>query len=133
MKKQSLSIPILLYHKIDSPPSDARLRGPYTSPERFARQMAFLKRRGTDFYTASELIECFRENGAFPPNGLAITFDDGWKDNYEKAFPILRRYGVKATIFLVSSCIGEISDKGVAGRVGGRVGVLRDDELERVE
>jgi peptidoglycan/xylan/chitin deacetylase (PgdA/CDA1 family) len=116
MEKTLLSIPILLYHMIDSLPSDARLRGPYTPPARFARQIAFLKRQGTVFYTASELIEYFRENGSFPPNGLAITFDDGWKDNYEKAFPILRRYGVKATIFLVSSCVGEIHQSGGRGR-----------------
>lgn len=125
-----LSIPILLYHKIDSPPSDARLRGPYTPPERFAKQIAFLKRQETVFYTASELIKYFRENGSFPPNGLAITFDDGWKDNYKNAFPILRRYGVRATIFLVSSCIGEISNKAVAEGESPQAHLSREEILE---
>jgi peptidoglycan/xylan/chitin deacetylase (PgdA/CDA1 family) len=130
MEKPLLSIPILLYHKIDSLPSDALLRGPYTPPARFARQIAFLKKQGTVFYTASELIEYFRENGSFPPNGLAITFDDGWKDNYENAFPVLRRYGVKATIFLVSSCVGELSTKAVAEGESARAHLSREEVIE---
>ncbi|MCI0660561.1 MAG: polysaccharide deacetylase family protein, partial [Acidobacteria bacterium] len=112
------------------PPSDAKLRGPYTPTKRFARQIAFLKRQGTVFYTASELIDYFRENGSFPPNGLAITFDDGWKNNYENAFPILRRYGVRATIFLVSSCIGQISTKAVAEGESAQAHLSREEILE---
>lgn len=130
MKKPLLPIPILFYHKIDYPPPDAHLRGAYTTPRRFARQMAFLKKRGTVFYTAAELIKWFREHGSFPPNGLAITFDDGWQDNYENAFPILRRYDIKATIFLVSSCIGEVSTKAVGDGEGARAHLTRAQILE---
>ena len=125
-----LTIPVLLYHKIDSPPPDARLRGPYTPPQRFNRQMAFLKSQGIIFYTASELAEYHRENGRFPPRGLAITFDDGWKDNYVNAFPILRRHGIKATIFLVSSCVGEASTKAVAEGESARAHLSREEILE---
>ena len=126
-------IPALLYHKIDDPPADARLRGPYTPSERFAKQMAFLKKRGIHFYTVSELAGYFREHGSFQPNGLAVTFDDGWKDNYEKAFPILRRYGIKATIFLVSSCVGEVSAKAVAEGENARAHLSRDEVVEMSE
>ncbi len=52
--------PVLLYHKIDWPAPDSRVRGGFTPPARFARQMSYLKRRGFVFYTASELIEYFR-------------------------------------------------------------------------
>jgi peptidoglycan/xylan/chitin deacetylase (PgdA/CDA1 family) len=126
-------IPALLYHKIDDPPADARLRGPYTPPARFAKQMAFLKKQGVEFYTVSEMVGYFREHGSFQPNGLAITFDDGWKDNFEKAFPILRRHGIKATIFLVSSCIGEVSDKAVAEGENARAHLSRDEVVEMSE
>jgi peptidoglycan/xylan/chitin deacetylase (PgdA/CDA1 family) len=103
--------PFIFYHKIDTAPRDARIRGGYTPRKRFAKQMAFLKKEGTDFYTVSEMIEHYKENGSFPARGLAVTFDDGWKDNYDNAFPILREFGIKATIFLISSCLGQVSDK----------------------
>ncbi|HEX8491995.1 MAG TPA: hypothetical protein VF658_04080, partial [Pyrinomonadaceae bacterium] len=80
-------VPVLLYHKIDWPAPDSRVRGGFTPPARFARQMAYLKKKGFVFYTASELIEHFREHREFPQNGITLTFDDGWKDNYTNAFP----------------------------------------------
>jgi len=130
MKKPLLPIPVVFYHKIDYPAPDAPLRGAYTPPPRFARQMAFLKKKGTVFYTAAELITYLREHGSFPPNGLAVTFDDGWRDNFENAFPILQRYGIKATIFLVSSCIGEVSTKAVSDGEGARAHLTRAQILE---
>jgi peptidoglycan/xylan/chitin deacetylase (PgdA/CDA1 family) len=123
-------IPALLYHKVDDPPADARLRGPYTPPARFAKQMAFLKKEGIDCYTVSEMVGYFREHASFPPHGLAVTFDDGWKDNYEKAFPILRRLGIKATMFLVSSCVGEVSAKAVAEGESPRAHLSREEVVE---
>lgn len=101
--------PVLIYHKIDIPDKNIRIRGAFTSPKRFARQMTYLKKRGFVFYTASELIEHYLEHGEFPQKAVALTLDDGWKDNYTNAFPILRELGIKATIFLVPSCIGRVS------------------------
>ncbi len=129
-RKQPGSGPFLLYHKIASPPPDARIRGGYTPPRRFARQMSFLKREGFEFYTASEMIEHLRRHGEFPPKGLAITFDDGWKDNYEHAFPVLRELGIKATIFLIPSCIGEISAKALSEGEHARPHLSRAEVLE---
>jgi peptidoglycan/xylan/chitin deacetylase (PgdA/CDA1 family) len=123
-------IPVLLYHKIDVPASDARVRGGYTPLHRFEKQMVYLKRHGFVFYTASELVEHFRQHGVFPRNSIALTFDDGWKDNYTNAFPVMRRLGVKATIFLVPSCIGTISDKAQADGESGRAHLSREEILE---
>jgi peptidoglycan/xylan/chitin deacetylase (PgdA/CDA1 family) len=123
-------VPVLLYHKIDVPAPDSRVRGGFTPPARFARQMAYLKRRGFVFYTASELTEHFREQGRFPPNAVTLTFDDGWKDNYTNAFPVLKQLGIKATIFLVPSCIGQTSVKAQADGESGRAHLSREEILE---
>jgi peptidoglycan/xylan/chitin deacetylase (PgdA/CDA1 family) len=123
-------VPVLLYHKIDKPAPDARVRGGYTPLPRFEKQMLYLKKQGFVFYTASELIEHFREHGIFPPNSIALTFDDGWKDNYTNAFPVLSRLGIKATIFLVSTCIGSVSDKAQAEGESGRAHLSREEILE---
>lgn len=112
--------PVIFYHKIDSPAPDSLVRGGFTPPARFARQMAYLKKQGYVFYTTSELIEHYRERSSFPSKGIALTFDDGWKDNYTNAFPILRRLGIKATIFLVPSCVGQTSAKALAAGEGAR-------------
>lgn len=126
----STMAPFLLYHKISSPPPDARIRGGYTPLRRFARQMAFLKKEGCEFYTASEMIEHLHERGSFPSKALTITFDDGWKDNYENAFPVLRQLGIKATIFLIPSCIGQASDKALSEGEKARPHLSREEILE---
>ena len=101
-------VPVFFYHKISKPWPDARVRGGFTPPRRFLRQMSWLKKQGFVFYTASELIQHFQQRGAFPSKGIALTFDDGWKDNYTNAFPILKQLGIKATIFIIPSSIGQV-------------------------
>lgn len=122
--------PFIFYHKIDTAPRDARIRGGYTPLKRFARQMAFLKREGAVFYTVSELVERYNADGSFPTRGLAITFDDGWKDNYENAFPVLQEFGIKATIFLIPSCLGQLSVKAQSEGESAREHLSLDNVLE---
>lgn len=122
--------PVIQYHKIDVPARDALVRGGYTPRRRFAKQMHYLKKQGYVFYSASELIEHYKERGSFPPRGITLTLDDGWRDNYTHAFPILRELDIKATIFLVSSCIGQVSSKAQAQGEDGRAHLSREEILE---
>lgn len=97
--------PILLYHQItDDPDPDDPFRLAVT-PARFERQMTDLAQRG---YRCVSLAEAFakRRSGERALKTVAITFDDGYADNYEAAFPVLRRLGFTATIFVVSGFIG---------------------------
>ena len=125
-----MKVPVLAYHKIDFPSADTRIRGAFTAPKRFARQMRYLKNKGFDFYTASELVEFYRENEQFPAKAICLTFDDGWKDNYTNAFPILKDLEIRATIFLVPSCIGKTTDKVVPEGENAREHLSREDILE---
>src|SRR5215203_3672013 len=125
-----MKVPALLYHKIDFPTPDVKIRGAFTAPRKFERQVSYLKKKGYEFYTASELIRFFRANGEFPRRAIAVTFDDGWKDNYQHAFPVLKKYGAKATVFLVTSCIGQTTDKVTADGEGPREHLSEKDVIE---
>ncbi len=123
-------VPVLLYHKIDHPTPDVKIRGAFTSPRRFAKQMSYLKKQGFTFYTASELVKHYREHGEFPTKGVSITFDDGWKDNFIHAFPVMRGLGIKATIFLVPAMIGKTSDQVTAEGEGPREHLTAENIVE---
>ena len=129
-EQASAVVPVIQYHMIDVPPPGARVRGGFTPPGRFARQMAHLKKSGFVFYTAGELMEYFRAQGRFPERGLAITLDDGCTDNYTNAFPVLRKLGIKATMFVVPSCIGETNGKTLPAGEPPRPHFTREEMLE---
>ena len=122
--------PVLLYHKIDRPTPDVKVHGAYTSPRRFERQMSYLKRKGFTFYTASAMTDFYSDHGHFPEKGVCITLDDGWKDNYTCAFPILQKFEIPATIFLVPACVGRVTDLVTAEGEAPREHMSADDVRE---
>jgi len=125
-----ITVPVIQYHMIDFPSPESRVRGGFTPPQRFARQMAHLKEGAFTFNTAAELLEYFRAKACFPPRGLAVTFDDGCTDNYTNAFPVLRELGIRATMFVVPSCIGETNDKTLPVGEPPRAHFTREQMLE---
>ncbi len=89
------SIRILMYHRVASVPAYDQL---VVSPGRFEEQMEHLAAR----FRVIGLPDAVEEIAAGGParGGVAITFDDGYRDNAEHALPILRKYGLAATIFV---------------------------------
>lgn len=74
-------------------------------PEQFDWQMSWVSRNFTPM-AVSEIVDCL-ENGRVPPAGaVAVTFDDGFMDNYTYAFPVLRNRDVPACIFLSTDYVG---------------------------
>jgi peptidoglycan/xylan/chitin deacetylase (PgdA/CDA1 family) len=126
-------VPVLFYHKISKPWPDARVRGGFTPPRRFFKQMSYLKNEGLVFYTASELINYFQQQGTFPPKGIALTFDDGWKDNYTNAFPVLKQLGIKATIFIIPSSFGQANSGATAEGEQPHAHLSRDEIREMAQ
>lgn len=101
------NIPILMYHSIDGNGSDKNipscleLYGMVVPLSVFERHMEFIAK----YYNVISLdymMECLSEKGiGLPNNPLVITFDDGFKNNYQFAFPILKEKQFPATIFLI--------------------------------
>lgn len=92
---------ILMYHKIGRPPAGSRLKNLWVDAEEFRWQMEYLLRRGYTPLLFSELDEIRTGARPLPRRPVLVTFDDGYANNYEEAFPVLRALGVKANIFLV--------------------------------
>lgn len=98
---------VLMYHRVIDDVGDPPFPiqpGMYVRKKSFRKQMFFLKRH---FHIVSlqEMVHKM-ESGAQMTNCCSITFDDGWKDNFDVAFPVLKRYGIPATIFLTTGFIG---------------------------
>ena len=109
---------ILMYHAIGRPGEPAcRYRVP---GRRFARQMAWLVRRGYRVLSLQELVG-YRQRFELPPaKSVVITFDDGYADNYDVAYPVLRAHRFPATFFIVSGCIGRENRWDAGGELAGR-------------
>jgi len=94
--------PVIMYHKIDGDSSRSRLS---VSPESFERQMRFLKRHKYNVVKLEDLAEMVKKN-QFPAKTIAVTFDDGYENNYINAYPVLKALGLHATIFIIPAMVG---------------------------
>jgi peptidoglycan/xylan/chitin deacetylase (PgdA/CDA1 family) len=70
----------------------------------FARQMRFIRQHYTPV-SLTQLFEAIQEQRPFPRGAVAITFDDGYRDNYSQALPILQEYGLPATFYITAGCV----------------------------
>jgi len=97
-------IPVVMYHSVtpDASPEN-RLQ---VSVATFSRQMQFLKSRHYNVVSLEAAGEMIRDKKRIPPHTVALTFDDGYKDNYIYAYPVLKRLGLPATIFIVVNEVG---------------------------
>lgn len=102
------SLVVLMYHRVlpkDSPARRTEQPGMYVSPETLELHLTELKRH-FELVHLDEWLRRVQQGAALPRLACAITFDDGWRDNYDFALPVLVRHGAPATIFLVSGYIG---------------------------
>jgi peptidoglycan/xylan/chitin deacetylase (PgdA/CDA1 family) len=100
---------ILRYHSV-APDAESPLA--YIDPglavpmEAFDRQMKFLRERYTPV-SLGHILEAILEGRGLPPLAVAVTFDDGYRDNYVGAFPILKKYGIPATFYITAGCVND--------------------------
>ncbi|HVH31361.1 MAG TPA: polysaccharide deacetylase family protein, partial [bacterium] len=99
-------IPILMYHQIGRPPGAARVSQDCVSPERFERQLRALLDSGYRVISLGQLLGLLNGPIEARRRCVALTFDDGLRGQFRHAYPILKRYGVPATFFLVAGYVG---------------------------
>jgi|ERR1035437_444274 peptidoglycan/xylan/chitin deacetylase (PgdA/CDA1 family) len=104
---------ILMYHHIAPPQAVPSVREPsegwkFThSPHGFERQLVALRQRGYRFVSLAEIVADIRKRGVEDNRSVAVTFDDGWVDNYRFALPVLKRLSIPATFFVTSAHLGK--------------------------
>lgn len=102
-------VPILMYHYIRAvdPNADPMGYGLSVAPEIFDQQMAWL--RDNNYHTVSMATaqQCIQGQPVCPPNAIVLTFDDGYVDASTDALPILQRYGMTATFYIVNNYVGQ--------------------------
>ena len=105
----TIHVPVLLYHRVaaDGPRS---LADYFVDPSLFEEQMRFLRRHGFHTVTSADLEQHRREQRPMHGRPVLITFDDGYRDFYQVAWPILRRFGFTAEVFLPTDFVGGTAD-----------------------
>lgn len=108
--KTTIRIPVLMYHSINYEKGNI-LRVP---AEKFAAQMKWLHDNGYHTISLDELYSAVSatkpQSKRLPEKSVVITFDDGYGDNYTNAFPVIKKYHFKATVFMITSKIGDAKD-----------------------
>ncbi|MCS7261247.1 MAG: polysaccharide deacetylase family protein, partial [Anaerolineae bacterium] len=92
---RTVDVPILMYHYISKPPPDAdRYRRDLSlAPEDFEAHLAWLRSQGYQGITLHALVFHLVAGWPLPEKPIVLTFDDGYRDHYTNAFPLLQRYG----------------------------------------
>jgi peptidoglycan/xylan/chitin deacetylase (PgdA/CDA1 family) len=106
LRRQSRAV-ILRYHSVcehDASPLAYIDPGLSVTVEGFDRQMRFLRERYTPM-SLEDIVEAVADDRPLPPLAVAVTFDDGYRDNHLFAFPVLAKYGIPGAFYITAGCV----------------------------
>lgn len=100
---KTLPVPILMYHHITNVPTTNVLDWSLTvTPGMFSQQLDYLKAQGYHTITFNQLLNALYYNGPLPSKPIILTFDDGYEDGYQFAYPILRQHGFSGMFYIIT-------------------------------
>lgn len=104
VNKKKYDIPVIMYHRVINNPENEGVYGTYIYEDMFKKHLQYLKNKNYTVITFKDLDKIgWRNRFEKDRKYIILTFDDGYKDNYDLAFPILKEFNFKATIFLMGS------------------------------
>ncbi len=100
----TIRVPIIMYHYVEyvQNKNDKTRISLNTTPYVLENEIQTLIASGYTFLTNSELADVLDGKTNLPPNPILLTFDDGYRDFYTDAYPILKKYHVKATNYVIT-------------------------------
>ncbi len=98
---------ILIYHHIDAhfPGESADVRAMTVAPASLDRQLLYLREHDYAVVPYGSVVDCVTKRVPLPAKAVVITFDDGWSSQYANALPLLEKYGMTATFFVVTDYV----------------------------
>lgn len=106
-KQTEVTVPVLMFHHL----SDT-VENPWTlTTDTFERDLRLLQEQQYEPISMKQLVDFVYQGKALPDKPVCITFDDGYESNYTIAYPLLKKYHMKATIFAIGSYVGHTTYK----------------------
>ena len=105
--KPSPRINVLMYHQVGKFAEPTAHRACYCDTDRFRAQMAYLKYAGYRVISLKQAYEALFEEGALAKRSVVLTFDDGYQNFIDNAYPILQEYGYPSVLFAISGLLGQ--------------------------
>jgi len=96
-------VPILIYHHVDLSPSNNTY---YIPPLEFEKQMYLLREWGYTTISVEMLVTAIKQGAMLPPKPIILTFDDGTRSTFTNALPIMQKYNLIGTSYVVYNYIG---------------------------
>ncbi|MGE5397697.1 MAG: polysaccharide deacetylase family protein [Chitinophagales bacterium] len=124
-------VPILAYHKVSPDPRAGGL-GLRVKPADFDWQMRYLKDNGYHSVSIGSVIDHFTRGKKLPKKPFVVTLDDGYQDNYFYVYPILKKYGYTATIFVATKTIGRFNEFDYKDGIQPKNKMLTWDEIKEM-
>jgi peptidoglycan/xylan/chitin deacetylase (PgdA/CDA1 family)/disulfide bond formation protein DsbB len=105
---RTVGVPILMYHHIADvyPTTNVLDRSLTVTPPLFTEQLDYLKKMGYHTITLNQLMDALYYGGPLPQKPIILTFDDGYDDAYNYAYPILKAHGYSGMFYIITGKVG---------------------------